>query len=161
MKLAPNSDAAASFGTPISTNANGLRAWVLDASQLRAFVEPFDARTGKIGSTSYAIVFDGQQANRTQISSIVPVNGTNDFINLVTSFVPKIVSGSVQLTVGITWIGGNITPSNANLVACRALLPNNGALVIDCGSAKAADGKNYWFIFCPIIQEPNAKPRKR
>ena len=49
----------------------------------------------------------------------------------------------------------------ASLIACRALLPNAGALVIDCGSAKAADGKNYWFIFCPIIQEPNAKPRKR
>jgi hypothetical protein len=158
MRLAPNSPAIAGFGTPVATNADGLRAWVLSPSRLQAFIEPADARTGEVGMRSYSIVFDGQQSIGFQNRAYLPVNGTNDAISLRTSIVPKIASDSVQLTVGVTWTGGSITPSNANLIACRALLPNGGALVIDCGQAKSVGGKDYWFLFSPLALGAGAKP---
>jgi hypothetical protein len=157
IRLAPNFPATAVLGTAVATNSDGLRAWVLDPSQLQAFIEPPDARTGEVGATTSLVLFDGQQSIQTRVRSSMPVNHTNEFISLVTSIVPKIVSGSVRLNVGVTWAGGSMTPSNANLIACRALLPNGGALVVDCGQVKSLGGKDCWFIFSPLVLGPGAK----
>jgi hypothetical protein len=150
MRRAPDALELTGLGTPIGTNVDGLRAWVLERAQLQTITSKLDTRMGEDASHSVTI-FDGTQLN-TGVGASSFKNGVNDSIRLQVNFAPKAVSGSVQLIVGVTWNRGAITPSNSNLIACRALIPNGCALVIDCPQAKAAAGKNYWFSFSPIIQ---------
>ena len=121
---------------------------MFDEARLKDFVAPIDALTGTSPSMT---MFDGSRASLATGNSAF-VNGTNDSIHLLLSFAPKIISSTVQLDVVATLTLGR--PANPNLIACRARIPNGGALIVDCSQAKAVDGRHYWFVFSPLMPGP-------
>jgi hypothetical protein len=108
------------------------------------------------GATPTLIVADGTKTGlRFQRS------GTNDSLNMLMSFAPKIMGDSVRLDIGVAWTGGTMPPANTNLFSCRALLPRTGSLAVECPEARWNDGKHCWFEFYPIVVDSEAKRGKK
>ena len=94
--------------------------------------------------------------------------GTNGLTGVAVDVVPRVISDSIKLTIGVT-APEAVAPQSAgnegiktNLaVACRALLPNSGGLLIDSGNAKDASGKRYRLVISPTIVDTRGNPVKR
>jgi hypothetical protein len=147
MWVMPGDLALAGLGSPISTNANGARAWVLDPDKLRAFVPPLNA----MNDSHALMMFDGGRASMAS-SSFIIMSSTNVALGrFQLSYAPKIVSEGIRVDVGVTsapMAGGT------NLASIRARIPTAGALLLDCPAATAGGGRHYLFIFTPTIPPP-------
>ena len=47
------------------------------------------------------------------------------------------------------------------LFACRMLVPDGGAVVIDCGRTSSAEHTNKWLLISPVLVDARGIPLKR
>jgi type II secretory pathway component GspD/PulD (secretin) len=159
----PSSNAE-TFGlaAPTTTNANGMRAWILGATESRALQQRLKTNSAAslLGSPGIA-TFNGFPA-RVVVGSAAPtvgVPGTGVTIDLI----PKVVSGSVKLTVSAASIEVAGPSRNAPSVktnfaaACQAVIPNGGSLVLDGGPPPDGGDNRYWLIVSPRVWIPTGK----
>ncbi len=158
LTLSANTMNQTGLDVPFATNASGLRIWVLSATELASFRKRLSAVTGASRlSKSRVQTADGMQA---QLSVIGPTSLTVDIL-------PKVASGSIKLTIGVTATEliasapGNRGVTKTNLAAaCRVLVPNAGGLIIDGGNAKDGTGNTYWLIASPTVVDARGNPIK-
>lgn len=151
---------SAQLGAPASTNANGMRAWIVSHEQLNAFNQFLKTNEGvtRIGSPRIA-TGDGRQSQISVGQSIFARNpsGTNWIpVGITVNMVAKLRGDSFSVTVGA--ICSDVVRASAPVspdihtkfaAACRALIPNSGGLIVDGGSGTNAGGTNYWFTISP------------
>ena len=169
------------LGAPVLTNADGTRSWILLLSELLSLKQ--NLNTNQRIAVLFAPIIqtgDGMQA-RMSMGQSIPLGPTNQqpgvvgrkanasWINvgLSVDVLPKSVSGSVRLPLittstelaGPAITGGPILKTNFS-VACRALIPDAGALVINCRDVGGASPTNYLLIFSPVRVDATGKPLK-
>jgi hypothetical protein len=169
------------LGAPIVTNADGTRAWILSSPELLSLRQ--NLNSNQHIAVQFAPIIqtgNGMQA-RMSMGQSIPLGPTNrqpvvagrkanaSWINVGLSIdvMPQAVSGSVRLPLIITSTelagpaitGGPILRTNFS-VACRALIPDAGALVINCRDVGGASPTNYLLIFSPVRVDATGKPRK-
>ena len=139
------------FGTPISTNANGVKAWVLDSDKLRAFVPPLDA----IRDSQTVMVFEGGRAS---LAASIPLNSSTSVARTTfhLSYAPKIVSDGVRLDVAVN--PNSTAPGGTDMTSIRARIPTAGALLLDCPTATSGVGRHSLFLFTPTIPPAATTP---
>jgi hypothetical protein len=146
MRIAPRGVMLAELGPPVSTNANGARAWVVGRGKLQAFFPPLDA----IRDNYAVMMVDGGRSGMSSGAFII-IGGTNEFKTFRMSYASKIISEGVRLDVVVTL---NSSVGGTDLASIRARIPTAGALLVDCPISRASDGRHYLFVFTPTIPPP-------
>jgi len=90
-------------------------------------------------------------------------------------FLPRVQHGKFNLRVRAVWARDTKSDSNSAgtasgwttitnfALACRALIPNGGALVVDGGKSPVAGGAqatNYWFTLSAVAIDSKGNPKK-
>ena len=152
------------LGTPATTNANGMRAWILTSAESSTLLQQFKTNFGAVllGSPGIMTLNGGQARVVVAGNAAAAVPGTGVTIDLI----PKIVSGSVKLTMAATSIENAVPSGNSQsvktnfAVACQAVIPNGGSLILDDGPPKDGSANRYWLIISPRVWNPVDKPTK-
>ena len=151
------------LGAPVATNIDGMYAWILSPTNVNALRQRLTAIPGASVVSRPRV----QTANGTQgrmfAGGSTPSN--NAPVGVAFDALPKIVAGSIKLTIGFTSTELLASPSTnagavgTNLaVSCRVLLPNNGGLVVGDCNRKDASGKGYWLIISPTVVDARGNP---
>ena len=156
------------LGAPNAPNADGLQAWIVSPSELKAMKVRLEAVRGPWLVGKPRIQTASGVRGEMFMGRTVQVDGNNTPAGVTIDVVPRAISDSIKLTIGVTATEA-VAPQSAgnegiktNLaVACRALLPNTGGLVVDGGNAKDASGRSYWLIISPTIVDTRGNPVKR
>jgi len=161
-------DAVQRAGLPSAssaTNADGTRIWLLSAAELKILQQRLKIiPSASILNSASIVMLSGQQG---QVSSgqSLPPGATSDLVGLRIDLAPKFVSGSIKVMLGAAstekWQPLASSPAvvRTNLsVACRAIVPNAGALLVDTGESPASSGTNYWLIVSPTAVDSRGNP---
>jgi hypothetical protein len=136
------------LGAPTTTNADGLRAWILSPAELDAFRQRLKTLPG--ASNSFAPAFQTADGSPAQLSMNPPIGCS---INVL----PRAASHSVKLLLNATsaeiadLTATNITIKTNFAATCAAVVPNNGGLVLDGGKPDGTNSQSYWLILCPTM----------
>ena len=158
----------AGLGAPVTTNAQGLRAWVFTPAASSAFRIRLKATPGaSTGTTQRAQTFDGGQV-QLQSVEMRTVSGKLTPVGLITELTPKVVSRSVKLTMAVTFTElvqpppDRVSIIRTNFTAtCQAVIPDGGSLVLDGGSPKEGGKNKYLLMVSPRVWNPVDKPTKQ
>jgi hypothetical protein len=154
LSITPQSIASAGLGVPISTNQDGLHAWLLSADQLTNLQQRLAADSGaKILSIPRVQTIDDSRA---VVTSTMNNTGVGPPFTWWIELVPKARGQSIRLTAGVA-LSGTPSPLEKSSIAVtnlsaavQVLVPAAGALVMDGGPAKSAEGHGYLFIISPV-----------
>jgi hypothetical protein len=144
------------LGSPATTNANGMRAWILTPTESTELQRQLKTNSGTIllGNSSVMTLNRGQ--TRVVVGNTGAMVGTPRTATTV-DLIPKVVSGAVKVTIAATSIETVVPSGNAQsvktnfAVACQAVIPNGGSLVLDSGSPKDGNTNRYWLIVSPRV----------
>jgi hypothetical protein len=154
------------LGTPVATNGNGMRAWVLPPTELKALRQRLNVLPGASSGSKLRIQTVSGMGGQAFTGGTTPVAGINTPVGVTVQLIPNSASSSVKLTFAVTSTeirspSGQVEAVRTNLaVACRVLLPNAGGLVVDGGNARDASGKNHWLIISPTAVDARGNPIK-
>ena len=146
------------LGAPVTTNTQGLRAWVLTPAESSAFRIRLKAAPGaSTGTIQRAQTFDGGQMQLQSVDFRI-VSGKLTPVGLNTELTPKIVSRSVKLTMAVTFTelvqppADKVSTVRTNFRAtCQAVIPSGGSLVLDGGPPKNGGENRYLLIVSPKV----------
>jgi hypothetical protein len=151
LKFSAQASGRNGLGVPISTNADGMRAWILSPTELKDLQTQFKTNDG------ITVMYRPRIQTRDGMPAILSPG------NLTLNLFPKVVSGSVKMILSVTSpTAFPLTPAvQTNLIsACAVLTPNGGALVLDAGKAMDTNGGSYWFILSPVVVDARGNPIK-
>jgi len=141
-------------------NADGMRAWILPPEEWANFKQRLTGSAQEVStlSSSRITTLDDSQA--------IASSGTA-FTNTTVNVFPAIAGGYFDLLLGAAstiTVTSPTTFSTGTLtnfaMACRVVLPNGGALVVDGRKRGDAPGTNYWFITSAVAVDPAGNPKK-
>jgi hypothetical protein len=168
--LATSSPAApASLGAPFITNAGGMNAWILSPAELASFRQALKTNSGVTMLSSPSMQTPSGVATRALVGQFIPLSpGVSANIGITMDATATAYSGSVKMLLGVnsTELSGASTTNGLTIktnfsTACRVLLPDAGALVINCRNADATNPTNYWLIVTPVLVDATGKPIKK
>lgn len=156
------------LGAPVTTNANGMRAWILLPAELNALQAQFKTNAGALLVGAARVqTFDGSRAQLSHTMQAPTWGKPTTVLALTVDLIPKVVSGSVKLTTSVTYTEmtapppGKVFAVKTNLTAaCRVFLPNGGGLVVEEASVKDAIGDIYLLILSPTVFDAQGNPIK-
>jgi hypothetical protein len=147
------------LGRPTTTSGDGMGAWVLTPMESSALQQRLktNSAASRLGSPSI-MTFNGHQTrlvmgNTPAAAGALQVDTTIDLI-------PKVVSGSIKLTIAATSTESAVPLGSAPSVrtnftaACQAVIPNGGSLVLDGGPPKDGSANRYLLIVSPRVWKP-------
>jgi hypothetical protein len=167
LRVQPDQVSQLSLGTPVSTNIDGGRAWILTAAlcdTLRQRLKDLPEESSLVGPR--LTTFDGGQAQIFAGANSAPGQVIPEGITI--NLTPTISDDSVQLLVSL--LATEVAPRNpsdpvamrTNLdVACRALVPDGGGLLITPGGVMDATGRRYFGLVSPTAVDAQGRPLKR
>jgi hypothetical protein len=152
------------------TNADGTRAWILALQELSVFQQRFKTNSSvHLVSGMNIQTRDGMSASVAMGSRFSVNAATGTWTNIGTSIdaLPKTSAGSINLLIhasstelsGVSTTNGPVIKTNFS-AACRVLLPDAGALVLNCRNADPSNPTNYWLIVSPVLVDATGKPIK-
>jgi len=149
--------------TLCSTNAEGLRAWIIPPEEMLALAIECKMSPGVQALGGAAVTtFEGGQA---RVSSGSNPAGVNGFCGIMLDILPEIERGSIKLLLGVTatdWIAspsGTTVGVETNISAsCRAMIPNGGALLLQ--GANRGSGTNHWMVISAMAIDAKGNPLK-
>ncbi len=155
---------------PGLTNADGTRAWILPSQELSVFQQRLKTNSGvRFVSGMNIQTGDGMGAEVATGSRFSVNAATGAWTNIGTSIdaLPKTSAGSINLLIhasstelsGVSTTNGPAIKTNFS-AACRVLLPDAGALVLNCRNADPSNPTNYWLIVSPVLVDATGKPVK-
>jgi hypothetical protein len=147
------------LGAPASTNALGLRGWVLGPQDFTALQQRLKSNPGAIVRCRPQIITSNGRPARS-------VLGSSGF-SLDVSIDPKIIGSEIRLLIGAVATeqtepagakAGNVRTNLA--VACRVLVSSAGGLVVNAAGATNAAGGSYWLMISPTAVDARGNPLK-
>jgi hypothetical protein len=159
--------APAGLGPPFITNSSGMSAWILSPAELLSFRQALKTNSDMTMLTSPRIMTTSGSSTRAMLGqsiSFSPGGITNIGITLDTS--PTAAASSVKLLLGAssTELAGQSVTNGIKTnfsAACRVVLPDAGALVMNCRNADSSNPTNYWLIVSPVLVDATGKPIKK
>jgi len=156
--VAPSPATQLGLNSATATNSDGTRVWILSPDQLNAL----RYRRSRISDAQL------QTTERMRARLFVggtPPSGTNYGSPTCTlDILPKITRGSITLVVGASCTYYLPAPRNAirevrtNIaVACRAAVPNGGAMVLASAKTNEVDGRFLWIIVSPSVVDKRGR----
>ena len=150
------------LGSPATTNANAMRAWILTATESTELQRQLKTNSGAIllGNASVMTLNRGQ--TRVVVGNRGAMVGTPRTAATV-DLMPRVISGAVKVTIAATSIESVVPPRNVQsvktnfAVACQAVIPNDGSLILDSGSPTDGSTNGCWLIVSPRVWIPTAK----
>jgi len=163
MSLSPGAVEETKLGAPLSTNLDGVQAWILSSTELNALLQRWRVVPGaSVINNPRVLTLSGMKAS-CSAGSFNP-DGNIQF-GLTVDVTPEFARGAVRLWIGLTsteMIASsptNVGEAITNLaIACRALLPNGGGLVLR-GTTADNSGTNYWSVVSPIVVDAAGNPK--
>jgi hypothetical protein len=158
--------APAALGAPFITNAAGMSAWILSPAELLTFRQALKTNTSvTMLSSPRILTASGGMARAVIGQSITLSSGGATNVGITLDTVTTASSGSVKMLLGAssTELAGHFIANGLKTnftAACRVLLPDAGALVINCRNADATNPTNYWLIVSPVLVDATGKPIK-
>ena len=161
--------AAADLGAPFITNAGGMSAWILSPKELFSFRKSLKTNTAMTMLSSPSIQTTSGTSARTMIGQSVTVSpGGITNIGITLDIAPTASRDLVKMLLGAssTELAGQSTTNGPVIItnffaACRVVLPDAGALVINCRNADPANPTNYWLVVSPVLLDATGKPMKK
>jgi hypothetical protein len=150
------------LGASVRTSGSGLRAWILSPTELTNFQARIKSMPkAEVAGQTRTITGSGMRTRMFMSNS----PGLAMFASAVTvDVVPKVTASSIQLLVGVTSVQGIPAQQMSAITnfsaAFRALVPNNGGLIITDSDSKDPDGKTYFLIMTPSAVDPRGNPIK-
>jgi hypothetical protein len=143
-------DAVRNLPQPISTNAQGFRAWILSPEQLVSARHMLLNPAATLAAPRL-ITASGSPAQ-------MAVGGKDASIFRF-DFNPKVAGKAIRLGLGGEWVeGADSTATNSFI--CRVLLPNGGALVVEGAGAKTNTGDRFLLNFTATAIDARGNPLK-
>jgi hypothetical protein len=149
------------------TNVDGARAWLLSAEELTSLKQQLKGLPGvSVAHVLSLTTYDGGQA---QLSAGAPpaAKTNSNFIGLTIDLLPKVVGHSFNLLLGATSTDSDFLPDGTSVgtitnltAACKVLLPNGGALVVDGGTPGDLHQTNHWAIISIVAVDARGRPKR-
>jgi hypothetical protein len=140
------------LGVAASTNEIGLRAWIIAANGWHGVQDALQTNPNVTElARSRLTTGSGREAQ-------ILVGGQGEDLFLV-GLSPKRVGKSLRLGIGGEWVQMS-APLKTNRWACRVLLPNGGAVVVESPVMKDNEGKSCLLIFNATAVDALGKPIK-
>ena len=163
MSLSPGAVEETKLGAPLSTNLDGVQAWILSSTELNALRQRWTVvPSASVINNPRVLTLSGMKAS-CSAGSFNPAG--NIQFRLTVDVTPEFARGAVRLWIGLTsteMIASsptNVGEAITNLaIACRALLPNGGGLVLR-GTTADNSGTNYWSVVSPIVVDAAGNPK--
>jgi hypothetical protein len=148
------------LGRPITTNDDGFHGWLISSAELTALRQQIKILPGEMNLGSPRVqTFVGGWAGISQLSGQAGLTVTLRAKPAGDSWNLTIGSRLTELTASVS---SNAVVLQTNLAAaCRATIPNAGALVIRGASRIDSKGTNYWLIVSPTAVDGQGRPIKR
>lgn len=149
------------LGQASSTNADGTRAWIVSPEALTNLNLKLAGEQTAVASR--ITVYNGGPARATMGPGSV-ITGIP--MGLTVDVVPSLAGHSVKLILGANYIKqtsavqNNPTVTTNFSAACRAFVPNGGALVLEGARTNPAAATNYLLLVSPVVIDAKGKPVK-
>lgn len=169
---------SANLGPPASTNASGLRLWILPSAKLEVLTGKFifspirdgfrpareqDLVHGPDDAPSAGVAdgFPELQVNEGARASVgasyrLLRSGEKRTFNIMSVVNPRISTDSLRLTFCVISTNALITSDGSETLvttnffaACRAVVPNGDDVVIDAGKGMITNHNHWWIILSP------------
>jgi hypothetical protein len=154
------------FGEPFAKSEGGMSAWILSPAQLDSFRQALKANPRLYVVSSSAVQTTVKTPSRLSALRTVPGCYTNVGATLDATATATASSGSINLLLEASYTQVYGPPTNGCVVktnfstACRVMLPDAGALLINCGNADPANPTNYWVVVSPVLVDATGQPIK-
>jgi hypothetical protein len=140
------------LGRAISTNAAGVRAWILSAEQLKAVQDTLQ--------TIPNVTTIARPRLTTSSGTDAQIFTGSNLDHFSVHLSPKLVGRSIRLGIGGEWVEA-LNVATTNTLACRVLVPNGGALVVGGFLEKPGVKWPSWALFtATAIDGKTGKPLK-
>lgn len=158
------------LGSPISTNAAGLRAWIISATNIPTVEKRIEGRDSSSSSqiAMSSMTISSASGSEAKLLTIGNFNQGPGLVSLVAfDFSPTVFADSVRFTMETTItestnVSGRSTVIDTNLtLALRATIPDHKALLIDAGAPKPPATDHFWFIISMLPIDAKGQPLKR
>jgi hypothetical protein len=152
------------LGQPISTNNNGMKAWLLSPARTDSLQKRFKSMSGAHAISSPRVTTADGVPSIMMVGNTLPGAGaTTLFEGLTVDLAPHISGDTVKMLIGVTDTETNAGSPALSLitnldVACRASIRDSDALIIDGGGAGE---KHYWLTLKPVMIDATGKLIKR
>jgi hypothetical protein len=148
------------LGVPAGTNADGIQVWLLSEAELTALRQQVKTLPGHMTGSSPRV--------QTSAGGWASVSMLNAGAGLTVTLKANAAGNAWTLTAGAIQTeptasaSTNVVPLRTNFAAaCRATIPNAGALVIQSVNGNQATGTNFWLIISPVAIDTQGKPVPR
>jgi hypothetical protein len=138
------------------TNSDGMRAWILSDQEFAALAQWTNASTVTVLRMT---TMEGMDASMS--------SGNAAAANASMSISPKVSRKHFDLQLNALYTtpgnsaGVTPAPQLTNFAAaCRAALPNGGAIVLDGGKRSDSQGTNYWLSISCVAVDSKGNPKK-
>ena len=150
------------LGTTLVAGTNdGANAWILSPEELNAFWQRLKTNSSiSFLSGMNMVTHDGTGATAATGGRIFSSVTTGIYTNTGTSVavLPEASAGMVNMLINArstelpAFAASNSPVAKTNFsTACRAFVPDAGALVLHCHNADPANPTNYWLIISPAL----------
>ena len=165
LTLSPAAASQVALGAPSATNQDGSHAWILSATEAHDLQQRLKTNAGTHFLSSPRVQSgEGVQASL-QVGSAVPVGaGKYAHVGTAVNVTANIAPGAVRLVLGVSSTetanpasGTSVLITTNFDVACRVLVPQNGAIVINSPPSHAPGTNDYWIIVSPTALDPYGK----
>ena len=147
------------------TNAEGTRAWVLSARELKSINQQIKSLPGlSVDYRARVTTYDGGQCQFMTGPSSPAAGTVSTPVGLTVDLLPNVSGKSFHLLAGATFTEIDASPDGSsrartNLAAAfQAVLPNGGGLVLESKAANNSP-KTYWFILSSVAIDARGKPK--
>jgi hypothetical protein len=157
------------LGAPFVANTNGMGAWVVSPAELFALRQALKTNLELSFVTKMSIQLGSGTWGgiRTMGSSARIAPGIYTNVGTMIDVQAKPVSHNINILLGASatefsaFSSSNFPAIKTNFsAACRALIPDAGALVLNCRNADPANPTNYGLIISPVLVDATGKPIK-
>ena len=162
--LSPMVTAQTNLGAPAYTNALGARAWILSPAQRAALQMPFQLDPGVFKLTSARIQTSDGTPCRMSSDQSVPL-APHIYTNVGTTIDLRAKSSPHSVNLLLRACITELSPTDSQVAintnffaACRVVIPDAGAVVIDSGPPSAPGQPTYWLIVSPVQIDPRGVP---
>jgi hypothetical protein len=166
--LPPLTAEQTALGSPATTNANGLRAWIVPAGELGAITARLTAIPGcDVAEAPSLYAANGFPASISFHGSLRPHTGPNmrlvvaSAVTVDLEATPTVRPGSLSLVISASDCVFRSVPQTVVTnfeVAFKATLPPTGAVVLLDTAHTNADGKLHWLLLSATSLDAHGKP---
>jgi hypothetical protein len=153
------------LGAPFTTNDTGMEAWILSPGETASVLPELKRKSYSSSVSNVRIqTSSGIPASLHTGTSVQLASGRWIFLGNILDLTAITTASSVNLVFDASstdpdnTTGNQLAVKTNFYVACRALIPNSGSILINCGHTDPTNNANYWLLLTPQLLDASGKP---